>query len=81
MEVVLVATSVERMKETVTMMINVRKVTNVELTIAKFHWVSILNLTAAIVCKKIFAHLKIPVVWIKGIVIHMMFAREHLFVD
>ena len=71
MEVVLVATSVERMKETVTMMINVRKVTNVELTIAKFHWVSILNLTAAIVQKKIFAPLKVLVEWIKVIVILM----------
>ena len=81
METALAATHVERMKETVIMMGNARKVTIVELTIAEVHLVSILNLTAAIVCKKIFAHLKIPVVWIKGIVIHMMFAREHLFVD
>ena len=35
LEVVLPATLVEKMKETVIMMVNARKVTNVELTIAE----------------------------------------------
>ena len=39
MEVVLISTSVERMKETVTMMMDARKVTSVELTIAEVHLV------------------------------------------
>ena len=39
MEVVLISTPVERMKETVIMMGNARKVTSVELTIAEVHWV------------------------------------------
>ena len=49
MEVVLVATLVEKMRETVIMMSNVRKITNVELTIAEVYLVTIHNLTAAIV--------------------------------
>ena len=57
-----------------------KKVTNVELTIAEVHWVSIFNLTAAIIQTKIFAHLKVPVVLIKEIVIHMMFAKVVLYV-
>ena len=47
MEAVLTVIPVERMKETVIMMGNARKVTIVELTIAEVHLVSILNLTAA----------------------------------
>ena len=62
MEVVLAATHVERMKETVIMMGNARKVTIVELTIAEVHLVSILNLTAATVKRMIFVHLKMPAV-------------------
>ena len=49
LEIVLAATIVERMRETVTMMINVRKVICVEPTIAEVHWVSILNLIVATV--------------------------------
>ena len=81
MEIVLAATLVEKMKETVIMMVNARKVTNVELTIAEVHWISILNLTAATLKKKIFAHLKIHVEWIKVIVIQIVFARILLYVD
>ena len=49
MEVVLISIPVERMKETVIMIVIARKVTSVELTIAEVYWVSILNLIAAIV--------------------------------
>ena len=49
MEVVLAATLVKKMKETVMMIVIARKVTSVELTIAEVHWVSIQDLTAAIV--------------------------------
>ena len=80
MEIVLAATHVEKMKETVIMMMIAKKVTNVELTIAEVHWVFIFNLTAAIIQKKIFAHLKVPAVLIKVTVIHMMFAMVVLYV-
>ena len=49
MEVVLAATPVERMKETVIMVINARKVTSVELTIAEVHWALNLFMIVAIV--------------------------------
>ena len=49
MEVVLVATPVERMKETVIMMSNARKVTSVELTIAEVHLALNLFMIVAIV--------------------------------
>ena len=49
MEVALAATHVEKMKETVNMMTNARMVTSVEMTTAKVHLVSILNLTVATV--------------------------------
>ena len=80
MEIVLVAIHVEKMKETVIMTMIAKKVTNVELIIAEVHWVSIFNMTAAIIQRKIFAHFKVPVVLIKEIVIHMMFAKVVLYV-
>ena len=63
------------------MMTNARKITSVDLTIAEVNWVSILNLTAATVKKKIFAHLKIAVERIKVIVIQMKIVWMDLSVD
>ena len=54
---VLAATHVVRMKEIVTMMISVKKITNVEPTTVEIHLISILNLTAATMKWKIFAQL------------------------
>jgi hypothetical protein len=49
LEIVLAATHVERMKVTVIIMVNARKVTSVELTIAEFPLVSNLFMIVAIV--------------------------------
>ena len=57
----LAATHAERMKEIVTMMISVKKVTNVEPTTAEVHFNSILNLTVVTMKLKIFAQLTIHV--------------------
>ena len=54
---VLAATHVVRMKEIVTMMISVKKITNVGRTIVEVHLVTILNLTVATMKWKIFAQL------------------------
>ena len=81
MEVVLVATLVEKMRETVIMMESVRKITNVELTIAEFHLALNLFMIAATVKKKIFALLIVLVEKIRVIVIQTMFAREIWYVD
>ena len=48
MEIVLIATLVERMRVTVIMIVNARKVTNVELTIAEVFLASNLFLIVAI---------------------------------
>ena len=53
----LAATHAERMKEIVTMMISVKKITNVEPTTVEVHLNSILNLTVATMKWKIFAQL------------------------
>ena len=81
LEVVLVATPVERMKETVIMMGNARKVTSVELTIAGFLLALNLFMIVATVQKKIFAQLKILVEYIKVIVILMSSVWMDLCVD
>ena len=81
MELVLLAISVERMKETVIMMGNARKVTNVELSIAGFHLALNLFMIVATVYKKIFAQLKILVEWIKVSVILMSSVWMDLSVD
>ena len=47
MEIVLIATLVERMRVTVIMIVNARKVTNVELTIAEVFLASILHMIVA----------------------------------
>ena len=49
MGIALETTLVKRMKGTVIMIINAKKITNVEQTIAEVYWVFILNLTAATV--------------------------------
>ena len=81
LEVVLAATPVERMKETVIMMGNARKVTSVELTIAEVCLTLNLFMIVATVQKKIFALLKILVGWIKVIVILMSSVWMDLSVD
>ena len=53
----LAATHVVRMKEIVTMMISVKKITNVGRTIVEVHLVIILNLTVATMKWKISAQL------------------------
>ena len=58
LEVVLVVTHVEKMAETVIMMVNVKMVTNVELTIAGVLLALNPFMIAASVLKKIFAQLK-----------------------
>ena len=81
MEIVLAITYVERMEETVITIVNARKATSVELTIAGVFLVSILNLTVASVQKRIFAQLKSLVVCIKEIVIIMLIVWKDLSVD
>ena len=81
LEAVLVATSVERMRVTVIMMGNAKKVTNVELTIAEVLQALNLFMIVATVQKKIFAQLKILVELIKGIVILMLSVWMDLSVD
>ena len=49
LEVVLIATLVEKMRETVIMMVNARKITSVELTIAEVHLAMNLFMIAALV--------------------------------
>ena len=81
MEVVLVATLVEKMKETVIMTGNVRKITGVELTIAEVHLAMNLFMIAATVWRRIYAALKIRVELIKVIVILMLSVWMDLSVD
>ena len=81
MEVVLKSTPVERMKETVIMMMNARKITSVELTIAEVLLALNLFMIVAIVYKKIFALFKILVEWIKVIAILMPSVWMGLSVD
>ena len=63
------------------MMDNVRKITNVELTIAEVHLAMNLFMIAVTVQKKIFAPLKILVEQIKVIVIQMLSVWKDLSVD
>ena len=81
LEVVLAATLVEKIKETVIMMANARKITNVEPTIAEVHSGLNLFMIVALVQKKIYASLKILVELIKVIVIQMLNVRMDLSVD
>ena len=57
---------------TVTMMVSARKVTSAELTIADILLALNLFMTVATVQRKVFAHLKISVISIKGIAMLMM---------
>ena len=70
-----------KMKETVIMIVNVRKITNVEMKIAEVHLALNLFMIVATVWKKIFAQLKILVEWIKVIVILMLRVWMDLSVD
>ena len=81
MEVALAATHVEKMKEIVIMMVNARKFTNVELTIAEVLLALNLFMIVATVQKKVFAQRIIPVERIKEIVIIMLSAQMDLSVD
>ena len=81
LEVVLPATLVEKMKETVIMMVNARKITSVELTIAEVLLDLNLFMIVATVQKKIFAQLKIHVEWIKVIVTPILSVWMDLYVD
>ena len=81
LEVVLIATLVGKMRETVIMMVNARKITNVELTIAEVHLAMNLFMIAATVWRRIYAALKIGVELIKVIVILMLSVWMDLSVD
>ena len=74
-------TLVERMRVTVIMMGNVRKITSVELTIAEVHLALNLFMIAATVWRRIYAALKIRVELIKVIVILMSSVWMDLSVD
>ena len=80
MEVVLVTTLVERMRVIVILIVNAMKIINVELTIAEVHLALNLFMIVAILWKKVFAQLKIPVGKIKEIVIMMLNALMNLSV-
>ena len=72
---------VERMKEIVIMMVIAMKVTSVELIIAEVCLVLSLFMIVATVKKWIFALWKIPVQWMKVIVIPMMCVWRDSSVD
>ena len=81
LEVVLIATLVEKMRETVIMMVNARKITSVELTIAEVLLDLNLFMIVATAQEKIFALLKILVQRIKVIVILISIVWMDLSVD
>ena len=63
------------------MMVNARKITSVELTIAEVRLALNLFMIVATVQKKIYAQLEILVEWIKVIVIQMLSVWKDLSVD